>query len=457
MVNRSRTPEEGGKTVDDYGALLEASFLEIRRVLRPGSRASVVFHNYDDRIWAAMLAAAERAGLRQAAVSLLDKGQRSMKGYRGRAGLELVPFYDLVITFAQTSARAPELNGVGDAALDAIRDHLAEADRLQEPLGSPIRSLEYLYSVAIGNVIRQGGVPLGLSFRSFEEIASDHFARAGNQFAPRLACAQVGFPGGIPMTAPQHDRLVSALVNAGWAISERTPLFTSPNPTLLHIRRGRRSLQLLVYAWKITSEGKGRSRTDLRVQVTRNHDGALLTRPRLSHMRDRVLGGRRSIRRVRPVGEAARGPLLPPCTFRGRFSGRPRRRGHLVVLLPSTDRSCVSVRMPFSAFLDWAINLRQRRVLKLSIPEEHFVREGDSARIWCERVSRPWADWLRAGDHIVAVRSGAAGDLIDDSVWTIDGIEFVEGGAPRAQGRFDFDCRRHGVIRDADWVKALPA
>ena len=106
-----------------------------------------------------------------------------MKGYRGRAGFELVPFYDLVITFAQTSARAPELNGVGDVALNAIREHLAEADRRQEPLGSPIRSLEYLYSVAIGNVIREGRVPLGLSFRSFEEIASGHFARAGNQFA----------------------------------------------------------------------------------------------------------------------------------------------------------------------------------------------------------------------------------------------------------------------------------
>ena len=183
VVNRSRSPEEGGKTVDDYGALLEASFVEMRRVLRPGSRASVVFHNSDDLIWTAMLAASERAGLRQIEVSLLDKGQRSMKGYRGRAGFELVPFYDLVITFAQTSARAPELTGVGDAALDAIREHLAEADRRQEPLGSPIRSLEYLYSVAIGNVIREGRVPLGLSFRSFEEIASDHFARAGNQFA----------------------------------------------------------------------------------------------------------------------------------------------------------------------------------------------------------------------------------------------------------------------------------
>lgn len=183
VVNRSRTPDEGGKTVDDYEALLEASFLEMRRVLRPGSRASVVFHNSDDLIWTAMLAASERAGLRQIGVSLLDKGQRSMKGYRGRAGFELVPFYDLVITFAQTSARAPELNGVGDVALNAIREHLAEADRRQEPLGSPIRSLEYLYSVAIGNVIREGRVPLGLSFRSFEEIASGHFARAGNQFA----------------------------------------------------------------------------------------------------------------------------------------------------------------------------------------------------------------------------------------------------------------------------------
>ena len=183
VVNRSRAPGDGGKTVADYGALLEAAFREMRRVLRPGARASVVFHNSDDRVWAAMLAAAERAGLRQVEVSLLDKGQRSMKGYRGRAGLELVTFYDLVITFAPTDARAPELNGAGEIALGATREHLVRADRLGEPLASPVRSLEYLYSLAIASVIRKGAVPLGLSFRSFERIASEHFTRTGNQFA----------------------------------------------------------------------------------------------------------------------------------------------------------------------------------------------------------------------------------------------------------------------------------
>jgi SAM-dependent methyltransferase len=100
VVNKSRVPAEGGKSVADYGALLNAAFSEMRRVLRPKGRASVVFHNSDDEVWSAMLGAAEDAGLQQVEVSILDKVQRSMKGYRGRAGHELVPFYDLVITFA---------------------------------------------------------------------------------------------------------------------------------------------------------------------------------------------------------------------------------------------------------------------------------------------------------------------------------------------------------------------
>jgi hypothetical protein len=183
VVNRSQTPSEGGKTVTDYGALLEAAFREIKRVMRRDARASIVFHNSDDEVWAAMLTAAERAGLRQVEVSILDKGQRSMKGYRGRDGLELVPFYDLVITFAPSHARVPELNGAGEIALDATREHLTEADRLGVPMTSSVRSLEYLYSHAVGSVIRQGGKPLGLSLRSFEGITSEHFARSGRHYA----------------------------------------------------------------------------------------------------------------------------------------------------------------------------------------------------------------------------------------------------------------------------------
>src|SRR4029450_7356138 len=88
---------------------------EVHRVLAPGARASVVFHNADDMVWSALLAATDRAGLAHTAGSVLDKVQRSMKGYKGRSGAELVPFYDLVITFTGgTNAPRAHLNGAGE-------------------------------------------------------------------------------------------------------------------------------------------------------------------------------------------------------------------------------------------------------------------------------------------------------------------------------------------------------
>lgn len=182
VVNRSRTKAEGGKTVDDYGALLTRAFREIRRVLRPGGRASVVFHSSDDKVWTALLRAAESAGLHQTEVSIIDKVQRSMKGYRGRNGRELVPFYELVITFATSEPAAPCLRAIGGAALDVVRHHLAEADRAPLAATARERSLEYLYSLAVRHVITQGARPEGLSYRAFEALCAAHFKRSGQHF-----------------------------------------------------------------------------------------------------------------------------------------------------------------------------------------------------------------------------------------------------------------------------------
>jgi predicted RNA methylase len=183
VVNRSRTADEGGKSVEDYGDLLRQAFCEIRRVLRPDGRASVVFHNSDDRVWTAMLRAAEDAGLKQTEVSILDKVQRSMKGYKGRDGSELVPFYDLVITFAPGKVRSPHLNGAGEIALEVVRKHLKEADRSAVAASAQERSLEYLYSLAVGGVVAQGAIPEGLSYRAFEELCGRHFERTGRHFS----------------------------------------------------------------------------------------------------------------------------------------------------------------------------------------------------------------------------------------------------------------------------------
>jgi 16S rRNA G966 N2-methylase RsmD len=174
VVNRSLPAHAGGKTLDDYEKLLAQAFNEIRRVLSPGARASVVFHNADDKVWSALLSATDRAGLVQTDVSLLDKVQRSMKGYKGRSGAELVPFYDLVITFTAGS-RVPgaQRTGALEVAMDAVRAHLktlTEADDAQ-------RSLEYLYSLSVGAVIASGRQPTGLSFRAFEQRLRESLPR----------------------------------------------------------------------------------------------------------------------------------------------------------------------------------------------------------------------------------------------------------------------------------------
>ncbi len=177
VVNKSRSATDGGKTLADYQRLLTDSFREAKRVVVNSGRISVVFHNSDDAVWTALLDAVEDAGLHQAEVSILDKGQRSQKGYKARRG-ELVPFYDLVMTFDKANRNTPRLNGAGEMALDAVMAHLESLD------GKPsqARHLDYLYSVAVGAVIGGGARPIGLSLRAFEQMCNERFERIGDSF-----------------------------------------------------------------------------------------------------------------------------------------------------------------------------------------------------------------------------------------------------------------------------------
>lgn len=177
VVNKSRSAADGGKTLADYQRLLTDSFREAKRVVTDGGRISVVFHNSDDAVWAALLDAVEDAGLHQAEVSILDKGQRSQKGYKARRG-ELVPFYDLVMTFGTARRGTSRLNGAGELALDAVTAHLENLDAK----ASQTRHLDYLYSVAVGAVIGGGARPTGLSLRAFERLCNERFQRVGDSF-----------------------------------------------------------------------------------------------------------------------------------------------------------------------------------------------------------------------------------------------------------------------------------
>jgi 16S rRNA G966 N2-methylase RsmD len=183
VVNRSLPVADGGKTITDYEKLLGNAFTEIRRVMSPTARASVVFHNADDRVWSALLSATDRAGLAQTDVSVLDKVQRSMKGYKGRSGAELVPFYDLIITFTAGSRMpAAHLNGAGTIALSAVRRHLKQLPSGANDELNHQRSLEYLYSLSVGAVIAGGHHPTGLSFRTLEQLLRETLSTDGRCF-----------------------------------------------------------------------------------------------------------------------------------------------------------------------------------------------------------------------------------------------------------------------------------
>ncbi|WP_235000200.1 DNA methyltransferase [Nitrospira sp. ND1] len=80
-----------------YECLLRSAFAEAYRILKPGRYMSVVFGNSSGRIWGLVQRAMRDAGFKAPAhVSILDKGQRSVKGLN--SGSESVVTVDLILT-----------------------------------------------------------------------------------------------------------------------------------------------------------------------------------------------------------------------------------------------------------------------------------------------------------------------------------------------------------------------
>ena len=68
-----------GKTIDDYQELLTTALGEVRRVLKPRGKATVVFHSASADVWRALQSAYSEAGLSVERAGVLDKTQASFK------------------------------------------------------------------------------------------------------------------------------------------------------------------------------------------------------------------------------------------------------------------------------------------------------------------------------------------------------------------------------------------
>lgn len=125
VVNKSLSPDAGGKSLDVYASLMCDSLREMFRVLKPGGWATVVFHNTDANVWQAIHDAAQRAGFEFHEAASLERQQQSHKGYKGRSGAEDVAHFDVIFNLRKpildeaSSRRAKKPRVVDVAAMVA--------------------------------------------------------------------------------------------------------------------------------------------------------------------------------------------------------------------------------------------------------------------------------------------------------------------------------------------------
>jgi DNA modification methylase/transcriptional regulator with XRE-family HTH domain/DNA-directed RNA polymerase subunit RPC12/RpoP len=170
VVNKHRSAATGGKTLDDYSALMKDAFAHAARALKPGGRAVLAFSNSDDQIWHAVQKALADAGFSTLSVHVLNKGQPSIKGVKGITGKENVTCLDLLLCLEHRNktviAAVPHPPPASLVDL-AIRESLSE-----EP-----RRTDEVYSAVIRSVVQANYSVSGITMPMIETRCRELGAR----------------------------------------------------------------------------------------------------------------------------------------------------------------------------------------------------------------------------------------------------------------------------------------
>lgn len=209
------------KGVAEYQRLMQRSFSEMHRVLKPDRWITVAFHNSDRRVWNAIQQALQRAGFEIAEVRMLDKRQVSFK----QASANTVR-RDLVISARKVVGRddtavarrredgerggrgdrdagtdATQTSGVArnaESAWNAVRERLAQlpisADNGKKAEGSERGDLA-LFNYMVASHIKQG-LPVPIDARRFRAELPHHFERRDGDYF-------------LPEQIPEYDRAVT--------------------------------------------------------------------------------------------------------------------------------------------------------------------------------------------------------------------------------------------------------
>ena len=177
--NKSKGEEVGGKSLEGYGGLMERSFAEMYRVLKPGRWATVVFSNSDDRVWHAIQVAAQKAGFAVAGAGTLDKLQRSFKGVKGDKGEEKVVTKDVVMNLLKpVEGAAIHVSELVENPEELVRERLSAYLAKLAAQGAPAngeRTTQSLYDHIVTSLLAEGIPTAGFGLAFIQSVAQDTF------------------------------------------------------------------------------------------------------------------------------------------------------------------------------------------------------------------------------------------------------------------------------------------
>jgi len=131
VVDRVETGMQ--RTPERYERLLTGAFAECSRVLKPDGAITIIFGNSSGAMWALLQRAIANAGLwvDPELITILDKGQRSVKGLA--SGFENVATLDLILTMRPMGTSTALKKEPTTADLDSLIDRLVDDARELTP------------------------------------------------------------------------------------------------------------------------------------------------------------------------------------------------------------------------------------------------------------------------------------------------------------------------------------
>ena len=160
VVNQRKPREAGGKDLELYGDLMAQAFSEAARVMRRGGRAVLAFSNNNDRVWTEVQDALSDAGLQTQSVHVLNKGQPSIKGVKGKLGQERVTRLDLTLCLAHCTRPARKRAVAPGSFIDRS---------IQRALAEGKSDLDHIYTSVLRDVLRADLSVSGITINAIEK------------------------------------------------------------------------------------------------------------------------------------------------------------------------------------------------------------------------------------------------------------------------------------------------